>query len=397
METTDNSTNPKPEATPYAEVVETSKPAASAKKAANVSILQQDKSTGNIKIAALTPEQREMYLQKAQGLATNDPAAILNYGIEVQKNLSASSTAFLQNVKAFDAGEIGGTITDLLGKMEQIDIDPSKVSPLRRMLMRIPGFRGLALSVKKIMNQFDDVSGNIDTIIRKLDQGRLSITDDNVKLAKLFDDNVKQVHALDELLIIGHLSKEEHEAELNEMVANADQYEDYQIAEKRDFVTRLDRRLHDMATTRFITLQSLPQIKLVMNNNTMMAEKIQQTVLTTMPIWKQSVAIAVALIRQNKMVLIQQYVNDSTNKMLVNNSELLKTNSTAIARENERGIVEIETLRTVHTNLVTTLNDIKQIKAEGEQARKNADKELQQLEADMEKTVLQIESIKTTK
>jgi uncharacterized protein YaaN involved in tellurite resistance len=134
-----------------------------------------------------------------------------------------------------------------------------------------------------------------------------------------------------------------------------------------------------------------------MNNNTMMAEKIQQTVLTTMPIWKQSVAIAVALIRQNKMVLIQQYVNDSTNKMLVNNSELLKTNSTAIARENERGIVEIETLRTVHTNLVATLNDIKQIKAEGEQARKNADKELQQLESDMEKTVLQIESIKTTK
>jgi len=383
-------TKKKTEVTPYAEVVETSK---STTKKANVSILQQDKTTGNIKIAALTPEQREMYLEKATALSTKDPAAIMNYGIEVQKNLSASSTAFLQNVKAFDAGEIGGTITDLIGKMERIDIDPSKVSPLRRMLMKIPGVSSLVFNAKKIMNQFDDVSGNVDTIIRKLELGRLSITDDNVKLSKLFEDNVKQVHALDELLIIGHLSKEQHDDELNEMVSNADNYEDYEIAEKRDFVTGLDRRLHDMATTRFITLQSLPQIKLVMNNNTMMAEKIQQTVLTTMPIWKQSVAIAVALIRQNKMVLIQQYVNESTNKMLVNNSELLKTNSVEIARQNEKGIVEIETLRTVHNNLVATLNDIKQIKSEGEQARRNADKELQQLETNMEKTVLQIESV----
>lgn len=345
---------------------------------------------GKIDISNLSEQQLAKYKQVAAGLEVTDNNSILNYGVELQNKLAGYSDAFLNNVRAYDAGEIGNSITDLLSEVNYIDIDPAATSPIKRFLMQIPGVKKLVHSTKKVFQKYDSVSGNIDGIVKKLDQGRLTIFRDNNQLQNLFEQNLEYIDQLDELIIAGKIKLEELESDLINMETNPQNFEDYEISDKREFVNRLSKRINDMELTRMITIQSIPQIRLVQNNNSVMVEKIQSAITTTIPIWKNSISIAVSLQRQQANLQVQNAIYETTNTILQKNSQMLKTNSIEVARQNERGVVDINVLRQVNQDLVATLNEIKTIKEQGEQTRKQVSKELETIENDLKKNVMQL-------
>jgi uncharacterized protein YaaN involved in tellurite resistance len=256
--------------------------------------------------------------------------------------------------------------------------------------MQIPGVKKLVHSTKKVFQKYDSVSGNIDGIVKKLDQGRLTIFRDNNQLQNLFEQNLEYIDQLDELIIAGKIKLEELESDLINMETNPQNFEDYEISDKREFVNRLSKRINDMELTRMITIQSIPQIRLVQNNNSVMVEKIQSAITTTIPIWKNSISIAVSLQRQQANLQVQNAIYETTNTILQKNSQMLKTNSIEVAKQNERGVVDINVLRQVNQDLVATLNEIKTIKEQGEQTRKQVSKELEVIENDLKKNVMQL-------
>lgn len=349
-----------------------------------------DKATGLPDFAKIPPAEMQRYRQIGSALNPADTNSILNYGQQLQNRLSGFSDQFLNNVRAFDAGVIGDTITDLLGNVNMIEIDPSSKPMYQRALMMIPGVKNIIMSTKKMFQKYDTVSKNIDNITSKLDHGRLTLIKDNNQLESLFKDNLSYIDELEELILGGYITKQELEKELADMEANSQDFEDYQISDKKDFINRLSKRLTDMQLTRMIVLQSLPQIRLVQTNNNTMVDKIQASVTTTIPLWRNTLSVAVALNRQEKMAQVVKATTDATNTMLKKNAELLKTNSIEVAKQNERGVVDIETLRQVQTDLISTLNDIRKIKEDGEIARRGMGKELEQLESNLKKEVLGI-------
>jgi uncharacterized protein YaaN involved in tellurite resistance len=203
----------------------------------------------------------------------------------------------------------------------------------------------------------------------------------------MFDSNVAYIKQMEELIIAGQLKLKELNDQLAQMVANASNYQDYQIADLRDFVGRLDKRLADMKIVRNIMIQSLPQIRLVQNNNTSIAEKAQSIISTTIPVWKNQLTIAVALQRQKANADMQKQISDTTNTILLKNAELLKQNSIEVAKENEKTVVSIETLRQTTASLIDTLNEVKKIHEQGAQSRASLDTDLQKLEAQLKQTV----------
>lgn len=362
-------------------------PTALANKPQSISIIHLGE-TGKPDLTKYTPEQIEKFKGLANNLDTKDANSIVNFGLELQNKLSGYSDSFLQGVRAFDAGEVGTHITDLLTELNYIDIDPSQQSMLKRLLMSIPFLKDIVMNTKKIFQKYDTVSGNIDAITHKLDQGRITIIRDNNALQQLFDKNKQLILDLEELIVAGYLKKQEDEEKLAYMEANSDQYDPVDIQDQREFIIRLDRRLSDMLMTRYIMVMSLPQIRLVQDNNTAMMEKIQSTVTTTLPIWRNQIAIAVALMRQKNNLEIQEKVYQTTNTILEKNAATLKMNSIAAAKQNERTVVSIETIRKVQKDLLDSINEIKNIKEEGQRNRVAITKELETLEKELDNKMI---------
>lgn len=346
----------------------------------------------NVDLSNYSPEEITALKQKAKEFDVSDGTAILNFGLPVQQKMSSSSTSFLENIRAFDTGEIGGSITDLLTNINYIEVDPGQQSLLKRIAMKIPFLKKTVMNVTKMFEKYDTVNGNIEKIVTKLDKSRVVIHSDNVKLEKLKADNINLIYELDELIIVGNMKAQELSDELVHMEANPTDFEDYEISEKRDFLNRLEKRLHDMAIQRMITIQSIPQISLVQSNNFVLAEKIQSSIVTTIPIWRQQIAIAVAIVRQKNNSEVSKFVDDTTNQILMKNAEMLKLNSIEIAKQNERAVVDISTIQKVQQDLISTIKDIKRIKDEGEVTRENSGKELKRLEQELSANVIQIDS-----
>jgi uncharacterized protein YaaN involved in tellurite resistance len=368
-------------------IISTNQPIAKSNK--SVSIIHLNDS-GKIDLSKYTQEEIVKYQGMSTALKTNDVNSILNFGAELQNNLAKYSDTFLNSVKAFDAGEIGISITDLLTEINYIDIDPSENGTFKRILLSIPGLKNLVMNTKKIFQKYDTISGNIDGIIKKLEKGKLTILKDNVNLQNLFEQNLMYINKLEELIIGGQIKYNELESELSAMESNIAEYQDYEISDKREFLTRLSKRLTDMQITRTITIQSLPQIRLVQNNNVTMVEKIQSSVTTTIPIWKNQISIAVALMRQKGILDVQKKISDTTNLILNKNAEMLKQNSIDVAKENEKTIVSMETLHNVNQKLIETLTEVKRIKEEGEASRRDVAKQLESLEKELKANVLQL-------
>ncbi|MBS7564977.1 toxic anion resistance protein [Mucilaginibacter sp. Bleaf8] len=342
---------------------------------------------GNVDISKVTPEDVKKYEAINKDLNPADVNSILNYGVDVQNSMEKYSNQFLASVRTYNSGEVGLLINDLLTELNYIDVDELNQNALSRFIAGIPFLKKMVFDAKKLFQKYDTVVNNIDKITNKIKAGRVNSIKDNAALQTMFDNNVNYIKQMEELIIAGQVKYNELNDKLAQMDANPAAYQDYEIADLRDFVNRLDKRLADMKVVRFIMLQSLAQIRVVQNNNTSIAEKAQSIVTTTIPVWKNQLTLAVALHRQKENVEMQKKVSDTTNTILQKNAELLKQNSIDVARENEKTVVSIDTLKRTTQSLIETLNEVKQIHEQGTQNRKVLNTELQNLETELKKNV----------
>lgn len=345
---------------------------------------------GNVDLTVVTQDEAKKYGEISKGLVPGDVNSILNYGTDVQNSMEKYSNEFLTSVRTFNSGEVGGLINDLLTELNYIDVDELEQGAFKQFLSKIPFLKKIVFDAKKLFQKYDTVVNNVDKITNKIKAGRINSIKDNSSLQTMFDSNVNYIKQMEDLIISGHLKHKELSETLAQMEANPANYNDYEIADLRDFVNRLDKRLTDMKIVRFIMMQSLAQIRLVQNNNTSIAEKAQSIVSTTIPVWKNQLTIAVALQRQKANVEMQRKVSETTNTILQRNAELLRQNSIDVARENENTVVSLETLKKTTASLIETLNEVKKIHEQGAENRKVLNGELQNLEAELKKNVTNV-------
>ncbi|MFC0516822.1 toxic anion resistance protein [Mucilaginibacter angelicae] len=345
---------------------------------------------GNVNLDVIPTEDVKKYGEMGKDLNPSDVNSILNYGVEVQNSMEKYSNNFLTSVRTYNSGEVGVLINDLLTELNYIDVDELNQNAFTSFISHIPFMKKLVVDTKKLFQKYDTVVNNIDKITNKIKAGRVNSLKDNSSLQTMFDSNVTYIKQMEDLIIAGQLKYNELNEKLAVMDGNPTAYQDYEIADLRDFVTRLDKRLADLKVVRFIMMQSLAQIRVVQNNNTTIAEKAQSIVSTTIPVWKNQLTIAVALNRQKENVEMQKKISDTTNTILQKNAEMLKQNSIDVARENEKTVVSLDTLKKTTSSLIETLTEVKRIHDEGTANRRTLNTELQNLETELKKTVTSV-------
>lgn len=338
-----------------------------------------------IDLTQYTEDEIKKFNSITTGLTVGNNS-VLEFGSELQKKLGEYSDDFLNNVKAFDAGEIGTSINDLLTHINYANPE-TQPKGFKGLLLKIPGVKYLVKNTDQYLTKYDSVSKNIDDITNKMDVSRLDIIKDNVKLDILLNKNFEFIDELEDYIISGHIKKEELNEKLKVLEEAEGDVDDITIGDKKDFISRLSKRIHDMELTRVITVQSLPQIKMVQNNNITMAEKIQVSINSTIPVWKNQIALAVTMKRQKDISMLQEKIYETTNNILTSNAKTLKSNSIEIAKQNERGFISTDSIKEVNDNLISTLNEINKIKDDGQKIRDNVQKELKSLETKLKESI----------
>lgn len=342
---------------------------------------------GNVNLTQLQSEERQKYEVLANSIDEANPGSIVNFGAELQKTLTNQSDSFLGNVRRSNSGEVGGLINDLLVELNYVDVDELNGNKVKSFLSKLPFMKKVMTQVENLFAKYDKIINNIEQISYKVNAGIITSTKDNAVLQTIFESNVNSIKQIEELVIAGNIRMERAAGELAVMEANPQNYQDYQIADKRDFIARLDRRMADLKVVRVIMMQSLPQIRLVQNNNVSIAEKAQTILTTTLPVWKNQLSLAVAMYRQQQNIEIQQKVSSTTEEILRKNAERLGQNSVNVARANEQTIVSVETLKETTSMLINTLNEVKQIQKQGADNRRKLDQDLQTLEHELKANV----------
>lgn len=338
---------------------------------------------GNVNLELLSGSELQKYQDVANTLDETNPNAVMNYGSELQKTLANQSDSFLSNVRNSNSGEVGELINGLLTELNYVDVDELNQGKAKGFLKSIPFLKNFVTKVENLFVKYDKIINNIETISKKVNAGIIGSTRDNAVLQTVFDSNVNSIKQLEDFIVAGNLKMKTSNEELSQMEINSQNYQEYQIADKRDFINRLDRRLSDLKVVRLIMLQSLPQIRLVQSNNTSIAEKAQTILTTTLPLWKNQLTLAVAMYRQQQNIEVQQKISSTTEEILKKNAERLGQNSRDVARANEQSIVSAETLRETTSKLLSTLNEVKQIQQQGSENRRKLDQDLQQLETQL--------------
>lgn len=348
---------------------------------------------GNVNLTVLSDDEKKRYGRLTRNMVVTDINSITNYGSELQTSMTKYSNDFLSAVRTQKSGEMGELITNLLAELDYIDVDELKApTKIKRMLRKIPIIKHLVSSVEKVMGKYDTISKNVEEISNKILSTRINSLKDNNALQVMFENNIEYGKQIEEYIIAGKLKLEEVKAKYDEMIANQDNYEIYQIQDVKTFHDNLERRLNDMVTLRYVIKQSLPQIRMVQSNNLVVAEKAQQIVTTTIPVWKSQLSLAVAINRQSENIKAQKAVVDTTNSILKKNAEMLHQNSIIVAQENERSVIDVETLKETTQKLIDTFKEVKAIHDSGATLRKESEKELIKLEKELNGTLLSLSS-----
>jgi uncharacterized protein YaaN involved in tellurite resistance len=276
-----------------------------------------------------------------------------------------------------------------LSELNYIDVDELKEpSALTKVIRKIPIINKLVKNVEKILHKYDSIAENVDTISKKIAVTRLSSLSDNNALQTMFENNVVYGKQIEDLIVAGKIKLNEVNSTLNEMMENQDKYEPHQIQDVQEFAHNLERRLSDMMALRYVIKQSLPQIRTVQYNNIAIADKAQSIIATTIPVWKNQLSIAVALHNQRENIEAHRKITETTNTILKKNAEMLRQNSTDVARENERSVIDIETLRDTTRQLIDTIKEVKQIHEEGAAKRKAAEEEILKIESELDTNMI---------
>lgn len=339
---------------------------------------------GVINLDNLSSEDKERYSRINSSLVVTDINSISNYGADLQNTMGKYSNDFLTAVRGSNGGEVGELITNLLTELNYINVDELKSpSAFQKFVRKIPILNKLVANVDKMLTKYDSITKNVDSLTQKITATRLSSLRDNNALQTMFENNIAYGKQIEDLIIAGKIKSEEVKKQLEEMQANASQYEGHEIQDVMEFHNNLERRLNDLLMLRYVIKQSLPQIRTVQYNNIAVADKAQTIIATTIPVWKNQLSIAVALYNQQKNIEAHRKVTDTTNLILQKNANMLRQNSTMVARENERSVVDIETLRNTTQQLIETIREVKEIHEQAAIQRKAAESELVKIETEL--------------
>lgn len=341
-------------------------------------------------IDRLSDERKQQAQELANQIDTNDSQSILSYGVAAQQKLSEFSHTMLNHVQTQDIGPMGDSLTELMYRLNEAS--PSELEAKDGNLFKRM-FGKVKQSIYETTAKYQKIGAQIDKIAVKLDHEKNGLLEDNAMLEQLYHKNKDYFDALNIYIAAGELKIEELQTKtIPEAMALAektgDQMDTQIVNDLNQFVDRLEKRTYDLKLARQITIQQAPQIRLIQNTNQALAEKIQASINTAIPLWKNQVAIALTLLRQKDAVTAQRQVSETTNDLLAKNSEMLKISAIETAKENERGIVDIETLQKTQNDLIETIQETLKIQQEGKEKRRNAELELAMMEEDLKNKLL---------
>lgn len=335
----------------------------------------------------LSPEERAAVDQFAAQIDLTNSTMIMQYGAGTQKKMADFSESALENVKTKDLGEVGDLLADVVRELKNFDEEEEK------------GFLGI---FKKTSNKLQAMKAkyakaetNVTQISKVLESHQVQLLKDVAILDKMYELNLTYFKELTMYILAGKKKlKEVRETTLAQLVEKAQMTglaEDAQAARDLDgMCTRFEKKLHDLELTRTISMQTAPQIRLVQGNDTQMVEKIQSTLVNTIPLWKSQMVLALGVEHSAQAAKAQREVTDMTNELLKKNAEKLKIATIETAQESERGIVDMETLKSTNESLISTLDEVMRIQQEGRQKRQEAEREMQRMETELKNKLLQI-------
>ena len=349
----------------------------------------QGSTQGSAQDTALTEEEKKMVAEYARQIDLYDSGAVLQYGAGVQKKMADFSEKALENVRTKDLGEIGDLLSGVVTELRDFDEEETK------------GFFGFfkksANKVTALKARYEKAEANISRICETLEGYQRQLLKDAAILDKMYGQNLEYFRELSIYIAAGKKKLEDtRNVQLPALVQKANATglpEDIQAArDLESMCERFEKKVHDLELTRMIAIQTAPQIRLVQNNDTQMVEKIQSTIVNTVPLWKSQMVLALGVEHSAQAAQAQREVTDMTNELLKKNAERLKMATIESARESERGIVDMETLKTTNEALISTLDEVMKIQQEGREKRRAAEAEIERLEGDLKAKLLEIRS-----
>lgn len=337
---------------------------------------------------ALSPAEQKLVEDFAAKIDIENTNQILQYGAGTQKKMADFSDSALENVRSKDLGEVGDLLSGVVGELKDFDAAEEKgVFGL---------FRKQASKIENLKNRYAKAEVNVKKVTEVLQEHQVRLMKDSAMLDKMYEQNLAYFKELTMYILAGKQKlsqcRDGKLRELTEKAAMSGLPEDAQAA--RDYeakCNRFEKKLHDLELTRTIAMQTAPQIRLIQNNDTSMVEKIQTTIVNTIPLWKSQMVLALGIAHSTEAAQAQREVTDLTNELLKKNAQMLHTASVETAKEAERGIVDIETLKKTNADLIQTLDDVMKIQAEGRLKRQQAENEMLRMENDLKKKLLEIQ------
>lgn len=340
----------------------------------------------DVDMSEFTPDETTRVEEVIKSIDIKDTQAVIQFGVGAQTEISDFADTVLEQVRSKDSGYVGEILNDLMVKVKEIDID--SISQKRGGF-----FNSFKRRVRKFIGRYDKLSVQIDNIVEQLEKARDTLFRDIELLDQLYDKNYKYLKELDIFIAAGDKYIKELRTTVvpamrQEVEKSDDAIKAQELRDLESMVDRFEKKVHDLKLSRMVAIQAMPQMRLVQNNDQVLVERIQSSILNTIPLWKSQIVIAITIFRQRSALEIQREVTNTTNDLLKKNSEMLKTGTIETAKEVERGIVDIETLRQVNADLIETITESLRIQQEGRVARASVEKELKVLESDLKKKLI---------
>ena len=336
---------------------------------------------------SLSPAEQAAVRSFAEKIDIMNTEQVMHYGSNAQKNISDFSGAALGTVRTKDLGEVGNMLGDLVVELKGLNFDTEQKKGLRGL------FKKSTQSVAELKASYDKAETNVDNIVNSLEKHEITLMKDISMMDKMYEKNQEYLKELTMYILAGKLRLEQlRNEELPKYQAKAQETglpEDAQAANDfANMIGRFEKKIHDLELTRTISVQMAPQIRMIQNNDSLMAEKIRSSIMNTIPLWKSQMVLALSQYHSDQAMKAQREVTDVTNSLLMKNAEALHQGSVNIAKEAERGIVDIETLKKTNIELIQTLDEVRQIQDEGRAKRRQAEQELAQIEGELKQKLL---------
>ena len=340
-------------------------------------------------LSMLTPAEQAAVTDFSEKIDITNTEQVMTYGAAAQKNISEFSDAALSSVRTKDLGETGQMLGDLVIELKGLNFDAEEKKGLRGL------FKKATQNIASLKAQYDKAEVNVDKIVEQLEKHEVTLLKDISMMDKMYEKNQEYMKELTMYILAGKL-KIEHlrNVELPELIAKAEESglpEDAQAANDfANLIGRFEKKIYDLELTRTISVQMAPQIRMVQNNDSLMAEKIRTSIVNTIPLWKNQMVMALSLYHSEQAMKAQREVTDVTNELLKKNAQTLHQGSVAIAKESERGIVDLETLKKTNDELIKTLEEVTAIQNDGRARRAAAEEELGRIEGELKQKLLEM-------